>query len=62
VMNSVEVRVGESHHGGVLVSYLTHISASLDKFISESDRDCVVLRQYWLEGDEENIPSFEGIW
>jgi hypothetical protein len=47
---------------GVLVSYITHISASIDKFISEIDRDFVVLRRYWLEGEEENIPLFEGVW
>jgi len=34
----------------------------IDKLISESDWDFVVLRRYWLEGEEENIPSFEGVW
>ena len=44
VMNSVEIRVGESHHGEMLGSYIRHFSASLDNFISESERDLVVLR------------------
>ena len=37
---------------GVLVSYIMHLSASTDEFISEIDRDFVVLRRYWLEGEE----------
>jgi len=41
VTNSVEVHVVESHHGGVLGSYIRDLSTSLDKFMSEKERDLV---------------------
>jgi len=60
VTNSVEVEVGESHHGEVVPGLdIRDLSASLDKFISERERGLMVLCQNWFE---ENIPSFEGVW
>ena len=50
--NSVEVEVGESHHGGVLpVSYVRDLSASLDKFILERGRGLVVAASILVGGE-----------
>jgi len=52
VTNSVEVEVGESHHGGVLpVSYVRDLSASLDKFILERGRGLVVAASILVGGE-----------